>query len=79
MQASIVYTLSVRCAEDTESQFEPEDFRDVSDFNTRQTAAALGTAVSSLSGEVFRIMNGIWLRMSTQKDGKQRRQYGTIS
>ena len=54
VQASIVYTLSVRCAEDTESQFEPEDFRDVSDFNTRQTAAALGTAVSSLSGEVFR-------------------------
>lgn len=53
-QASIVYTLSVRCAEDTENQFEPEDFRDVSDFNTRQTAAALGTAVSSLSGEVFR-------------------------
>ena len=50
VQASIVYTLSVRCAEDTESQFEPEDFRDVSDFNTRQTAAALGTAVSSLSG-----------------------------
>ena len=54
VQASIVYTLSVRCAEDTENQFEPEDFRDVSDFNTRQTAAALGTAVSSLSGEVFR-------------------------
>ncbi len=53
-QASIAYALSVRCAEEAESQFEPEDFRDVSDFNTRQTAAALGTAVSSLSGEVFR-------------------------
>ena len=53
-QASIAYTLSVRCTEEGENQFEPEDFRDVSDFNTRQTAAALGTAVSSLSGEVFR-------------------------
>ena len=53
-QASIAYTLSVRCTEEAESQFEPENFRDVSDFNTRQTAAALGTAVSSLSGEVFR-------------------------
>ena len=53
-QASIAYTLSVRCTEAAKSQFEPEDFRDVSDFNTRQTAAALGTAVSSLSGEVFR-------------------------
>ena len=53
-QASIAYTLSVRCTEEGENQFELEDFRDVSDFNTRQTAAALGTAVSSLSGEVFR-------------------------
>lgn len=53
-QASIAYTLSVRCTEEAENQFEPEDFRDVADFNTRQTAAALGTAVSSISREVFR-------------------------
>ena len=53
-QASIAYTLSVRCTEEGENQFEPEDFRDVSDFNTRQTATALGTAVSSISREVFR-------------------------
>ena len=53
-QASIAYTLSVRCTEEGENLFEPEDFRDVSDFNTRQTAAALGTAVSSISREVFR-------------------------
>lgn len=53
-QVSIAYTLSVRCTEEGENQFEPEDFRDVLDFNTRQTAAALGTAVSSISGEVFR-------------------------
>ena len=53
-QASIAYTLSVRCTEEAENQFEPENFRDVADFNTRQTAAALGTAVSSISREVFR-------------------------
>ena len=53
-QASIAYTLSVRCTEEAENQFEPEDFKDVADFNTRQTAAALGTAVSSISREVFR-------------------------
>lgn len=53
-QASIAYTLSVRCTEEGENQFEPEDFGDVSDFNTRQTATALGTAVSSISREVFR-------------------------
>lgn len=53
-QASIAYTLSVRCTEEGENLFEPEDFRYVSDFNTRQTAAALGTAVSSISREVFR-------------------------
>ena len=53
-QASIAYTLSVRCTEEAENQFEPEDFRDVADFNTRQTAAALGTAVSSISRDVFR-------------------------
>ena len=40
-QASIAYTLSVRCTEEAENQFEPENFRDVADFNTRQTAAAL--------------------------------------
>ena len=52
-QASIAYTLSVRCTEEAENQFEPENFRDATVFNTRQTAAALGNAVSSISREVF--------------------------
>ena len=52
--ASIAYSLLSRCSEDPDSYFEPEDFRDISDFNTRQAVGVLGTAVSSLSSRIFR-------------------------
>ena len=52
--ASIAYCLYSRCTDDPDSYFEHEDFLDIFDFNTRQAANTLGTAVSSLSGQIFR-------------------------
>ena len=52
--ASIAYCLYSRCTDDPDSYFEHEDFLDIFDFNTRQAANTLGTAVSSLSAQIFR-------------------------
>ena len=52
--ASIAYCLYSRCTEDPDSYFEHEDFLDIFDFNTREAANTLGTAVSSLSAQIFR-------------------------
>ena len=51
---SITYALYSRCCGNPDDYFEHEDFLDIFDFNTRQTANALGTAVSELSSQVFR-------------------------
>lgn len=51
---SITYTLYSRCVDNPDDYFEHEDFLDIFDFNTRQTANALGTAVSELSSQMFR-------------------------
>ena len=51
---SIAYTLYSRCVDNPDDYFEHEDFLDIFDFNTRQTANALGTAVSEMSSQVFR-------------------------
>ena len=51
---SIAYTLLSRCTDNPDSYFDHEDFLDIFDFNTRQTANALGTAVSELSSQMFR-------------------------
>lgn len=51
---SIAYTLYSRCTDNPDDYFEHEDFLDIFDFNTRQTANALGTAVCELSSQVFR-------------------------
>ena len=51
---SIAYSLYSRCTDDPDSYFEHEDFLDIFDFNTREAANTLGTAVSSLSAQIFR-------------------------
>jgi N12 class adenine-specific DNA methylase len=51
---SIAYTTMSRCGLDPDNFFEHEDFMSVFDFNTPETVAALGTAVSSLSQQVLR-------------------------
>ena len=51
---SIAYALFSRCSDNPDEYFEHEDFLNVFDFNTRQTANFLGTAVSEISERVFR-------------------------
>ena len=50
---SVSYTIYSRCFGNPDDYFEHEDFRNVFDFNTRQTVNALGTAVSSISSQMF--------------------------
>ena len=51
---SIAYSLMSRCGLEADDRFEHEDFLSIFDFNTPETAAELGTAVSRINGEVLR-------------------------
>ena len=51
---STAYTLIKRCGLDIDEYFEHEDFLPVFDFNTADTVALLGTAVSEQSEKIFR-------------------------
>ena len=51
---SIAYSLMSRCGLEADDRFEHEDFLSISDFNTPEAAAELGTAVSRINGEVLR-------------------------
>lgn len=50
---SVSYTICSRCFGNPDDYFEHEDFLNVFDFNTRKTVNALGTAVSSISSQMF--------------------------
>ena len=51
---SITYAVSSRCGLEPDEYFEHEDFLSIFDFNTPDTVAALGTAVSEASERVLR-------------------------
>ena len=51
---SITYMLMSRCGLEPENHFGHEDFMSIFDFNTPETVAALGTAVSQISQTVLR-------------------------
>ena len=51
---STTYALLSRCGLEPEVYFEHEDFLNVFDFNTPQTVAALGTAISQTSEQILR-------------------------
>jgi len=51
---SITYSLMSRCGMNPSEHFEHEDFLAIFDFNTPDTIAALGTAVSDISEQVLR-------------------------
>ena len=53
-EVSISYSLMLRCGLEPENYFEHEDFMGVFDFNTPETAGALGTAVSGINQQVLR-------------------------
>lgn len=49
LQNSVAYMLLTRCGIDAGKYFEAQDFRYVTDFNTRSTANALGLAASDIA------------------------------
>ena len=51
---SIRYALYSRCTDNPNAFFSYTDFQGIFDFNTQAAANTLGTAVSSISGQVFR-------------------------
>ena len=51
---SVLYLLISRCLGNPDDYLGLEDLSDVADFNTPQAAAALGTAVNTISSEVLR-------------------------
>lgn len=51
---SITYMLYSRLTDNPNDYFEFEDFKNIFDFNTSQTANYLGTAVSEISSQIFR-------------------------
>ena len=53
-EVSISYSLMLRCGLEPENYFEHEDFMGVFDFNTPETAGALGTVVSGINQQVLR-------------------------
>lgn len=53
-EVSVSYSLMLRCGLEPENYFEHEDFMSVFDFNTPETAGALGTAVSGINQQVLR-------------------------
>ena len=52
--ASIAYSVFSRSTVDADSYFEPENFLDIFDFNTQAASNVLGTAVTEMSGQIFR-------------------------
>ena len=51
---SAAYAILSRCGLAPERYFSPDDFMSVFDWNTPETAAAIGTAVSNISEQVLR-------------------------
>ena len=57
--ASIAYTLMSRCGLGPKKYFEPEDFRDIPNFNTVPVITQLGQAVSEACGQVLRRIEAV--------------------
>ena len=57
--ASIAYTLMSRCGLGPKKYFEPEDFRDIPNFNTVPVIIQLGQAVSEACGQVLRRIEAV--------------------
>ena len=69
---SVVYALMSRCGLEPEQYFEPEDFMPIFDFNTPDTVAAMGMAVSQLDQEVLRQIGVTILNAEREADQERR-------
>jgi len=70
---STAYTLMKRCGLDTDQYFEHEDFLPIFDFNTADTVALLGTAVSEESEQIFREIATTIIKTERERSQKYER------
>ena len=75
-EVSISYSLMLRCGLEPENYFEHEDFMSVFDFNTPETAGALGTAVSGINQQVLREIGATIRNYEREKIAERSMAYG---
>lgn len=73
---STIYTILSRMAENVESYFDEEDFRNVLEFNTRKSVNALGTAVSNITTEIFEEIEKTVIVVEKLKEAERSKDYG---
>ncbi len=74
--ASITYALMSRCGLEPDDYFAHEDFLSVFDFNTPETVAALGTAVSEINQQVLRQIEITIKKYERTKSAERTSDYG---
>ncbi len=74
---SIKYEILSRCVENPDDYFEADDFSAVFDYNTRKAVNALGTAVSEVSGQIFREIEITIRSYERSRRMERSRDYGT--
>lgn len=72
LQNSVAYMLLTRCGIDPNEHLDFEDFRYLSDFNTRNTAGALGTAASDISETCLREISATVQNLQKQAKNQNR-------
>jgi hypothetical protein len=75
---SITYALMSRCGLEPDEYFAHEDFLSVFDFNTPETVAALGTAVSEINQQVLRQIEVTIKKYERQQSAERTSDYGRI-
>ena len=72
---STAYTLMKRCGLNTEGYFAHEDFLNIFDFNTADTVALLGTAVSEQSEQIFRQISLTIIKVERERSEEHERNH----
>ncbi len=73
---SIAYCVDTRAVGNADEYFDHEDFLDIFDFNTQATANVLGTAVSEMSGQIFREIERTIRNYERAKEAERSQEYG---
>lgn len=75
VSTSVAYSLYSRLTDNAEAYFDEEDFRNIFEFNTRKSVNALGTAVSTISNEMFLEIEKTVIAFEQQKEVERSERY----
>lgn len=75
VSTSVAYSLYSRLTDNAEAYFDEEDFRNIFEFNTRKSINALGTAVSTISTEMFLEIEKTVIAFEQQKEVERSERY----